>query len=209
MCKHWTPLKEIYWQYKKEFFRRKQKNAIIESPRRTQAKNYRGAQKRRIHVNVQEFLQLAKNNKISSSHLTKISCILSNELRINTIFLSWNVSPWRERERAFYDGSFDDAYNSALAYGYKRFLTLVFFYEVGLVKRGRMGSQSKLYPSETSKKCNHKVLFIKEKSIYMYLRFSIFLYIYQRHIYTRTCSGTLDLYNALFLNYFFITHVEK
>lgn len=90
----------------------------------------------------------------------------------------------RERERAFYDGSFDDGYNSALAYGYKRFLTLVFFYEVGLVKRGRMGSQSKLYPSETSKKCNHKVLFITEKiHIHVFEIFYFPLYLSEAYIY--------------------------
>lgn len=181
MCKHWTPLKEIYWQYKKEFFRRKQKNAIIESPRRTQAKNYRGAQKRRIYVNVQEFLQLAKNNKISSSHLTKISCILSNELRINTIFLSWNVSPWGERER---ESILWWIVRRWLAYGYRRFLFLVFSYEVGLVKRGRLWSQLKFYPSETSKKCNHKALFIKEKiHIHVFEIFYFPLYLSDAYIY--------------------------
>lgn len=142
----------------------------------------------RIHVNVQEFLQLAKNNKISSSYLTNISCILSNELRINTIFLSWNVSPWREREREsilwWIVRRWIQFCFGLLQYGYKRFLILVFFYEVGLVKRGRMGSQSKLYPSETSKKCNHKVLFIKEKiHIHVFEIFYFPLYLSEAYIY--------------------------
>lgn len=188
MCKHWTPLKEIYWQYKKEFFRSKQKNAIIESPRRTQAKNDRGAQKR-IIIYFFNSLKIIRFPPLTWKNIAyyQTNCELMQYFNHEMCHL-WE----RERERAFLWWIVWRWTDNALAYGYKRFLILVFLGSwAGLSTRA--GKSTKLYLLDLPKNCNHKLCLISKKNLYIWDFDQFFLFISL----TETYIHVLTLYNVL------------